>query len=104
MGVIMSVVFNESARQQRQSPPPAFGWIFGIIGLTLFLLMVGVAILKFRAAQCIKHRRSRTFCMVTAAISCLEFPYGIVLGVFTFLVLGRSSIKDLFEPPQAAET
>src|SRR5579864_515766 len=46
----------------------------------------------------IKQRRSRTFYLVLAAISCLEMPYGTVLGVFTFIVLGRDSIARQFEP------
>ncbi len=78
-------------------PPPAFvGWIFGGIGLAIFLLMIVLAAVKFRAGSCIKKRKSRTFCMVVAGISCLEFPYGTVLGVFTFIVLGRESVARLF--------
>ena len=104
IGVVMELAYLVAVRQHSQSPPPAFlGWILGIIGLTLFLLMAGVAILKFRTAQCIKSRKSRIFCMVIAAISCLEFPYGIAPGGLTFLVLGRNSIRRLFEPRQAAD-
>jgi hypothetical protein len=34
--------------------------------------------------------------MVIAAIGCLEIPYGTLLGVFSFLVLGRDSVARLF--------
>jgi hypothetical protein len=36
--------------------------------------------------------------MVIAGIGCLEIPYGTVLGVFSFLVLGRDSVVPLFSP------
>ena len=103
MGVIMTTSFIEASKKAPQSPPPVFiGWVFGIIGLVIFLLLITMAILKFRTAQCIKRRGSRTFCMVVAAISCLEIPYGTLLGVFTFLVLGRNSVKGLFEAHTAS--
>jgi uncharacterized BrkB/YihY/UPF0761 family membrane protein len=103
MGVMMTTTFTEASKKANQSPPPAFiGWIFGIIGFVIFLLLIAVALLKFRAARCINRRQSRAFCMVVAAISCLEIPYGTVLGVFTFLVLGRNSAKGLFEPQSAS--
>jgi len=102
MGVMMSVTFSEAAKKANQVPPPAFvGWVFGIIGLVIFLLLIAMAALKFCTAQCIKRRRARAFCMVVAAFSCLEIPYGTVLGVFTFVVLGRDSVKCLFEPQAA---
>ena len=103
MGVTMGIIFSEAAKKGDQSTPPAFmGWFFGVIGVVIFLLLIAMAILKFRTAKCIKTRRSRAFCMVMGAISCLEIPYGTLLGVFTFLVLGRNSVKDLFEPQTAS--
>jgi len=102
MGVMMGITFKEAAKKANQPAPPVFiGWVFGVIGLAIFLFLIVMAILKLRTAQCIKRRRSRAFCMVVAAISCLEIPYGTLLGVFTFLVLGRNSIRDLFEPQAA---
>jgi hypothetical protein len=102
MGVMMSISFNEAAKKASQSTPPAFiGWVFGIIGLVIFLILIAMAILKLLTAQYIKRRGSRTFCMVVAAISCLEIPYGTLLGVFTFLVLGRESVKCSFVPQAA---
>jgi amino acid transporter len=102
LGVMMSVTLSEAAKKANESPSPVFvGLVFGIIGLVIFLLLIAMAILKFLTARCIQRRRSRVFCMVVAAISCLEIPYGTLLGVFTFLVLGRNSVKSLFEPQTA---
>jgi hypothetical protein len=72
------------------------GWIFGGIGLALFLVMSAIAVVKFLVARNIKRRKSRTFCLVVAGLSCLEFPYGTFLGVVTFIVLGRDSVVRRF--------
>lgn len=89
-----------NASSAGQPPPEFFGWIFGGIGLLIFLVMMGIAALKFRAAFLLKQRRGRTFCMVIAALCCLGVPYGTVLGVFTFIVLGRNSVELRFRGEQ----
>jgi hypothetical protein len=99
MGVMMSIAFShlpEASSKVSEQPPAFIGWIFAGIGLAMFVVLMAMAAVKFRAAWCIKHRKSRTFCMVIAAIGCLEIPYGTLLGVFSFLVLGRDSVARLF--------
>lgn len=79
------------------NPPPAmFGWIlFGFgIGLTILLLIFAVA--KLLAGFAIRKRRHRLFVLIVAGFSCLSIPYGTLLGVFTFIVLGRPSVAALF--------
>ena len=102
MGIMMSTALShlpQTPANPAQAPPPAFvGWIFSFIGLAFFLIAIAVTAARFRAAWCIKHRKSRVFCMVIAGIGCLEFPYGTVLGIFSFLVLGRDSVVPLFGP------
>ena len=83
--------------------PAAFGLIFAGIGLFFMAVLVTFAILKFRAASCLKQRKSRTFCMVVAGFTCLEFPYGTALGVWTFMTLGRESVVRLFDSNTAAQ-
>jgi hypothetical protein len=105
MGVMMGVIFgaDSGAAGHTGDAPPAFiRWIFGIIGFAIFLFLVTMAVLKFIAALRIKHRRSRVFCMVVAGITCLEIPYGLLLGVCTFIVLERASVKRLFAPRNAS--
>lgn len=97
LGVVMSAAFSQAVKDAANGPPPAMvGLIFGGFGLAAFALMITAAALKFKVAKDISRRKSRTFCMVIAALSCLEIPYGLVLGVFTFMVLGRDSIRDQF--------
>ena len=101
MGVIMGTAFSylaETASRAARQPPAFIGWIFACVGLVMFVGLIAIAAAKFRVAWCIKHRKSRTFCMVIAAIGCLEIPYGTLLGVFSFFVLGRDSVAHLFTP------
>jgi uncharacterized membrane protein YhaH (DUF805 family) len=97
LGLVLVVASEGATASHANSEPPiVVAWIFGLFGLAIFLLMITLAVLKFRAAWCLKQHRSRTFCMVMAGVSCLGIPYGTVLGVFAFIVLGRESIRELF--------
>jgi hypothetical protein len=99
MGFVVGAAFShmpKTASSANAPPPQLFMWFFGGIGVTMFVLMVVMAALKFRTAWCLKHRRSRTFCMVIAGISCLGIPYGTILGILTFMVLGRESVTQSF--------
>jgi hypothetical protein len=99
MGAFMSAAISHQsavARRSSQVPPAFVGWILAGVGLGFFLVMMILAAVKLRAAFCIKSRQSRTFCMVVAGISCLGVPYGTVLGVLSFIVLGRDSVATLF--------
>jgi hypothetical protein len=85
-----------------QAVPAALGWIIAVIGLGVFLIVAAFAAAKLRVAFCIKKRKSRTFCMVIAAICCLGVPYGTLLGILTFIVLGRASVVTMFQSSQAS--
>jgi hypothetical protein len=100
LGIVTSIALSHvPASAKTNGPPSAFiGWIFGGLGLVFLLVGGGVAFARFWAARCVKQRRSRTFCMVIAAIGCLEFPYGTALGVLSLMVLGRKSVTKLFTP------
>ncbi len=60
-----------------------------LLGLVsaVHLLVVGVQI---------RQRRWWTFCYLTGWGECLMFPFGTILGIFTIIVLSRSSVKRLF--------
>src|SRR5271168_2676429 len=68
MGIMMSAMLShlpQAPANPVQAPPPAFvGWMFTFIGLAFFLTGMAVTAARFRAAWCIKHRKSRVFCMV----------------------------------------
>jgi hypothetical protein len=101
MGAFISEAIKHApqlATNTANAPPPALiGWIFGGIGVALFLVWIIMAGIKLGVALCLKKRKSRTFCMVVGAIECLGVPYGTLLGIFTFVVLGRDSVARLFD-------
>lgn len=86
------------------APPPApppfpstlFGGIFFCVALSVIVFAWTNAILIYIAAKHLKARTRHTYCLVVAAIMCLFTPLGIVLAIFTFIVLLRPSVKQQF--------
>jgi heme/copper-type cytochrome/quinol oxidase subunit 3 len=99
MGVFIVVAGKTASSRHGQPPPELMGVIFIAIGALVLLLAVGYASLAFLTARFLKERRARTLCLLTAGISCLYIPFGTVLGAFTFIVMGRPSVRALFNPP-----
>lgn len=102
MGAVMgAAIFRAAERAAKPNQfPAAFPlWFFGIFGFVIFLAAITAAVLRFMTARNIRRRKSRVFCIVIAALGCLEFPYGIVLAVFSFVVLSRPSVVRMFNAP-----
>jgi hypothetical protein len=78
------------------APPEFVGKLIGFVGFGIAVLVIGMGVLQFLTGQRLKDHRSRIFCMVIAALTCLSFPYGTFLGVCTFIVLNRSSVERTF--------
>ena len=99
----MGAMFAAAPAQANSDGPPSamFAMLFGVIGIGLFVFMLLLAFAKFRTARLLKQRRSKTFCMVVAGITCLGIPWGTMLGVATFMVLGRDSVARQFDAPGA---
>ena len=79
-------------------PPPAeffaiFQWVYLIMG---GLIVVG-GVLNAISGWCILKQRARMFSLIVAGVDCLMFPFGTVLGVFTFVVLLRDSVLEVYE-------
>jgi multisubunit Na+/H+ antiporter MnhB subunit len=45
----------------------------------------------------LKARRHRIFTLILSGLNCLCVPFGTVLGIFTFIVLLRPTVRDLYE-------
>lgn len=62
-----------------------------------FCLATAGVLLRLYTARCLRLRKNYVFCQVVAGLSCVDIPYGTALGVTTLVVLGRPSVRDLFE-------
>lgn len=80
-----------------QNPPPReLGWVFAGVGTFVMLFVWTIAALIIVAGRRLLQHRSRTFCLIVAALMCLSIPFGTILGVFTLIVLSRPSVRQLF--------
>jgi hypothetical protein len=76
-------------------PPPKeffaiFKWFYAVMGV----FIVGGGLAALISGFCLLRRRARLFSLVVAGISCLGFPFGTALGVFTLVVLLRESVAE----------
>jgi hypothetical protein len=86
-------------------PSPALIGVFLVVfGLVISFFFGARAVLQMMAARALGQRRSLLLCQIAAGVSCVQMPWGVLLGVFTFLVLGRKSVKQLFEGAPAQLT
>jgi hypothetical protein len=69
-----------------------FQWIYLVIGA--FCLITGIG--NLLSGIFLKMRKYRIFSLVVAVINCINIPIGTVLGIFTFVVLVRESVRELY--------
>jgi hypothetical protein len=96
--LIMSSAFVKQSIEM-QPDGHVVGTVFSfvsIVFLFVFVLIVTIGILQIVAGTRLKQKRSRTFIIIMAAISLLSFPLGTALGVFTIIVLTKTSVIDMF--------
>lgn len=72
--------------------PGFIGAIFVIVGLGCFVVGQAAAWANIYSAGLIKRREARNTSIIIAAVTCLAFPLGTLLGVFAIIVLQRESV------------
>jgi hypothetical protein len=77
------------------------GGFFIVIASLAILLGLTYALALVLTGRNLANREHYTFCLVVAGVSCMFAPIGTVLGVFTIVVLMRSSVRELFESASA---
>lgn len=65
-------------------------------GFVILLVLGALAILHLIAARSFTRNRNRSLILVSAVFALLNFPFGTVLGVFTFIVMTRPGVKSMF--------
>ena len=89
----------EMWRNQKSGPPPeqffaVFKWFYAIFGV----MMIGSGVANLFSGLFIRRNVYRIFSLIVAGSNCLWFPFGTALGVFTFVVLLRDSVRERYEP------
>jgi hypothetical protein len=77
-------------------PPQGLGIFFIILGSVFCLMFESFGVCVLVAARSLGTQRRYVFCFVVAVCLLLSGIMGIVLGVFTIIVLVRESVKELF--------
>ena len=72
------------------------GWFQAFYFVMGAVLAAGI-LLNLIVWRSLKTRRHRIFTLIIAGLNCLAFPMGTTLGVFTFIVLLRPTVRDLYE-------
>ena len=92
----LGVAMLRGAFGGKNPPPQVLGWIFVILGGTFVLCGWALAVAIIIVGSRLKRKRSRTYCIVVAALECMMMPFGTVLGVFTIIILMKESVKEIF--------
>lgn len=101
--IAVVAAFSSESQPAREGAFLPFA-LFAAFGMVGFVLSAGFGSLKLYAGLCIHRRRRRALCLVIAALSCLGFPYGTILGVATFAVLQKESVIRAFAASATTET
>jgi hypothetical protein len=103
MGLFLALGLPDVPRDGPSPGPVFMGWLFAIVGFVLMTVLSAVGSLQLYVGRCIGRRTSQTLCMVAAGISCIFIPFGTLLGIFTFIVLGRPSVQVQFRASSLAQ-
>jgi fumarate reductase subunit D len=72
------------------------GWLMATCGSFFMIAGLSFAATIAVAGRSLAQHRRYTFCLVVAALLCLFVPFGTLLGIFTIIVLVRSSVRARF--------
>lgn len=87
---------NRANSLQGPAADQMVGTIFVVAGTSIVLIGWTIGGLTIYSGRCIHKLKKRTFSLVMAGVCCLYMPLGTVLGVFTFIVLLRESVRGLY--------
>ena len=96
LGIVFLMFPDKMVSESGEAMPSFFGWLFIIIGTLVMTSGWAFSICAICAGKFIARRKKHLFCIIIAALSCLFFPLGTILGVFTLIILTNSEVKALF--------
>lgn len=77
-------------------PPPEMGWFVIIFASIIIIFGWTLGLCTIYSGRCLHRQSHRLFSLIMAGINCIHVPLGTTLGVFTFIVLNRPSVKAMY--------
>ena len=96
IGIVM-IFGSQQTKGQDAEMMLIMGIAWACIGGIAFLISTIAGVLQLMAGRKLQKRTGRTFCFVVAIITALSIPLGTILAVFTFVVLNRPSVQQMFD-------
>jgi hypothetical protein len=78
------------------APPAAVGAVMNVVGWVVFFFLEAKGIANIISGGLLANARGRVFSQVVAALDCLNIPFGIALGIFTFIELNKDDVKQAY--------
>ena len=98
LAIGLAMIYAPGKMSSHGNMPPAFaGWIFVAIASCLILFGWTLALCIILTGRYLARRKKYQFCLVIGGVECLFIPIGTILGVFSLIVLTKSSVKELFQ-------
>ncbi len=72
------------------------GVMFTVFGGAFAIATWTGAVMAFLTGRSLVARKRIVLCYITAGLACLSVPIGTTLGVFTFLILSRQTVRSQF--------
>jgi len=96
--------FHELAEMPPEQKEAVKGMLH-LLAISLIILTVVHIFFNSLVGICLMLRRCYSPCFLAGVLTCLAFPLGTVLGIFTLTVLSKPAVKQLFgKEPMQAET
>ncbi len=96
---MLNTIFSnpEMWKNSKQGPLPAeFFEVFQIFYLVMGVMIVVFMVINVLSGWFIHRHQNRMFSLIIGGINCVIFPFGTVLGIFTFILLLRDSVQELY--------
>ena len=95
IGVLLMSPEHSGSPHQHDNQIAGIGlMVFGVCALLFIAALAGLNIFVGRS---LSQKKRYTFCLVMASVTCVFFPLGTILGVFSLVVLVRPTVKPLFD-------
>lgn len=89
----LSIIFAPTDWSSVNRPPDWFGLLFTVLGGSFVVFGWALGALTIYSGRCIATRKKKKFSIVMGAINCVMVPLGMVLGIFTLIILTKDEIR-----------